>query len=305
MGWLRSWTTRVAPERRLPTEPSALPTVGSRARPDILALRELKVNTGPLGWRAREYQDDIARLLAAGAEVGLEPDRLFLPAVAVGQVAFMLPSEHYRSEEAWLQALAEVLADEYRAIAAAGVVLQIDSPDFVMMRHRQYRSATWPEYRRSIERRVEALNHALADIPEHLIRFHLCWGNVPGAHIEDVPLADVLDLLLQVKAGAYSVEAANPRHGHEWTLWRGERLPEGKLLIPGVIDTVTQHVEHPEVVAQRIIQYAETVGPERVIAAPDCGFGTFVGLSSVAEEIMWLKLEALVEGARLASERLF
>ena len=295
----------VPADRRRPTEPSVLSAVGTRSRPDILALRELRVNTGPLHWQAREYEDDIARLLTVGAEVGLGPDRLFMPAVAVGQVAFMFPSDHYTTEEAWLEALAEVMADEYRAIAAAGVTVQIDSPDFVMMRHRQYRSAAWPEYRQSIERRIEALNIALADIPEQLIRFHLCWGNVPGPHIEDVPLRDVLDLLLTVKAGAYSVEAANPRHAHEWTLWRDGRLQDGKLLIPGVIDTVTQHVEHPEVVAQRIIQYAETVGPERVIAAPDCGFGTFVGLSSVAEEIMWLKLEALVEGARLASDRLF
>ncbi len=295
----------VPPDRRLPAQPSALPTVGTWARPDILALRELRVNTGPLQWRDREYRADIARLIAAGAGVGLDPDRLFMPAVAVGQVAFMLPSDHYTTEEAWLEAIAGAMAEEYRAITDAGMTVQIDSPDFVMMRHRQYRSATWPEYRSSIERRIEALNGALVDIPEHLIRFHLCWGNVPGPHIEDVPLADVLDLLLTVKAGAYSVEAANPRHSHEWTLWGDGRLPDGKLLIPGVIDTVTQHVEHPELVAQRIIDYAETVGPERIIAAPDCGFGTFVGLSSVAEEIMWLKLEALVEGARLASDRLF
>lgn len=295
----------VPPERRRPAEASALPAVGTRARPDILALRDLRVNTGSLEWRDREYESDIGRLVAAAAGIGIGPDRLFMPAVAVGQVAFMIPSDHYATEEAWLEAIAAAMADEYRAITDAGITVQIDSPDFVMMRHRQYRSAPWPDYRRSIERRVDALNAALAGIPEELIRFHLCWGNVPGPHVEDVPLADVLDLLLTVKAGAYSVEAANPRHSHEWVLWRDGRLPENTLIIPGVIDTVTQHVEHPEVVAQRIMQYAEVVGPERVIAAPDCGFGTFVGMSAVGEEIMWLKLDALVEGARLASDRLF
>lgn len=272
-------------------------------RPGVLALQELRVNTGPLRWRDREYHADIARLTQAAA--GLDVGGLFLPAVAVGQVAFMMPSDHYRTEEDYLAALAEVMAQEYRAITDAGIVVQIDSPDFVMMRHRQYRSATWPEYRRSMERRIEALNAALADIPESMIRFHICWGNIPGPHHDDVPLADVIDLLLRVRAGAYSVEAANPRHAHEWKLWEDVTLPSHKLLIPGVIDTVTQHVEHPELVAQRIEQYASVVGPERVIAAPDCGFGTFVGLSSVNESIMWLKLEALVQGARIASDRLF
>jgi 5-methyltetrahydropteroyltriglutamate--homocysteine methyltransferase len=266
-------------------------------------LGNAPVNDGPLNWKNREYEQDIARLKAA--RQGCNIAEVFMPSVAVGQMQFMMPSTYYRSEDDYLLALAEVMQDEYEAIAHAGFVLQIDSPDFVMMRLRQYLYTTWEEYRTSIERRVEALNHALRNIPEDRIRFHICWGNIPGPHHNDVPLKDVVDLMLKVKAEAYSVEAANPRHAHEWEVWENVKLPDGKILIPGVIDTVTAHVEHPELVAQRIMQYANIVGRENVIAAPDCGFGTFVGLASVGEDVMWMKFESLVKGAEIASSRLW
>jgi 5-methyltetrahydropteroyltriglutamate--homocysteine methyltransferase len=173
-----------------------------------------------------------------------------------------------------------------------------------MGRHGQFRNDTLEAFRRATAQRVEALNHALAGIPEEQIRYHICWGNYEGPHTYDVPLADVVDLLLAVRAGAYSVEAANPRHAHEWQVWQDTKLPEGKVLIPGVIDSTTNFVEHPEVVAQRIEQFARIVGKENVIAGTDCGFGTSAGRSAVHPELVWPKLAALAEGARLASARL-
>jgi 5-methyltetrahydropteroyltriglutamate--homocysteine methyltransferase len=268
------------------------------------ALGTLPVNIGPLGWKNKaELHGDISNLKAALQ--GLNVEDAFLPSVAVGQVLFMVPTKHYSSDREYAYALADVLKEEYKAIVDAGFVLQIDSPDFVMMRNRQYWNKTWDEYRNSLELRIEALNHALAGIPEERIRFHVCWGNFEGPHQDDVPLKDVVDLLLRVKAQAYSIEAANPRHGHEWQVWENVRLPEGKILIPGVIDTVTNFIEHPELVAQRLVRYAKIVGRENVIAAPDCGFGTFGGWEPrVHPEIMWAKFRTMVEGARLASRQL-
>ena len=189
-------------------------------------LGKTPVNDGPLTWKHREYEEDIARLKAAldGCDVA----EVFMPAVAVGQMQFMIPTTYYRSEEDYLLALAEVMKDEYEAIVNAGFVLQIDSPDFVMMRLRQYLYSSWEEYRKSIGRRVEALNHALRNIPEDRIRFHICWGNVPGPHHNDVPLKDVVDLMLKVKAQAYSVEAANPRHRTSGNYGRTSSFPTAK-----------------------------------------------------------------------------
>lgn len=268
-------------------------------------LGTLPVNIGPLGWKDRsELETDIANFKSALD--GLNFEEAFLPAVAVGQVHFMIPTKHYHSDHEYLYALADVLKDEYKAIVDAGFVLQIDSPDFVMMRNRQYWNKSWEEYRKSIELRVEALNHALSKVPEDRIRFHVCWGNFEGPHQDDVPLKDVVDLMLKVKAQTYSIEAANPRHAHEWQVWESVKLPEGKILIPGVIDTVTTFIEHPELVAQRIVRYAQIVGRENVIAAPDCGFGTFGGWEPrVHPEIMWAKFRSLVAGARLATEQLW
>jgi 5-methyltetrahydropteroyltriglutamate--homocysteine methyltransferase len=268
-------------------------------------LGTLPLNVGSIAWTDEtELQTDIANLQAALQ--GLKYEEAFMPSVAVGQVFFMVPTQYYSSDHEYMYALADALKHEYKAIADAGLVLQIDSPDFVMMRNRQYWNRPWNEYRQSLELRVEALNHALADVPEDRIRFHVCWGNFEGPHENDVPLKDVVDLVLKVKAQAYSLEGANPRHGYEWRIWESVKFPEGKILIPGVIDTVTTFVEHPELVAERIVRCAKLVGRENVIAAPDCGFGTFGGWEPrVHPEIMWAKLEAMVEGARIASERLW
>ncbi|WP_089720508.1 hypothetical protein [Candidatus Entotheonella palauensis] len=212
---------------------------------------------------------------------------------------------YYDTEEAYLFALADVMKEEYQAITDAGFLLQIDAPDAAMGRHAQFWNRSLDAFRRSLEMRVEALNHALSDIPEEQIRYHICWGNYEGPHTHDVPLKDIVDLTLKVKAGAYSVEASNPRHAHEWQVWEEVRLPEGKILIPGVIDSTTNFVEHPELVAQRIVQYAKLVGPENVIAGTDCGFGTSAGIPKVHPTVMWAKFRGLAEGANLASQHLW
>src|SRR5579864_3220100 len=294
---------------RYPEPPSKYPGYDEamRTRGPSLAARlgTLPVNTGPLSWKNRDELDTDIRNFQEALK-GLTYEEAFMPSVAVGQVFFMVPTKHYSSDRDYLYALADVLKDEYKAITHAGLVLQIDSPDFVMMRNRQYWNRDWSDYRKSIELRVEALNHALKDVPQDRIRFHVCWGNFEGPHDNDVALKDVVDLLLRVKAEAYSIEGANPRHAHEWQIWENVKFPAGKILIPGVIDTVTTFVEHPELVAQRIIQYANIVGRENVIAAPDCGFGTFGGWEPrVHPEIMWAKFGSLAEGARIASGKLW
>jgi 5-methyltetrahydropteroyltriglutamate--homocysteine methyltransferase len=260
------------------------------------------LNVGPIAWKnLQDLATDIANLQAALE--GVEVVEAFMPAVSPGQVLFTVPTTYYRSDEEYLAALAEVLKEEYRAIVEAGFILQIDSPDTTMMRNRQLWQVPWADYRRHLAMRLEALNAALDGLPEDRVRFHVCWGNFEGPHHNDVPLQDVLDLILTVKAGAYSVEGANPRHAHEWEVWQSVKLPEGKILIPGVIDTVTNFVEHPRLVKQRLLRYADLVGRENVIAAPDCGFATFAFRPPrVHPEIMWAKFASLVEGARLASE---
>ena len=292
-----------------PAPPPAFPEFvawQASRRPNLGALLgTMPLNTGPLAWKNKtELETDLENFKAALQ--GLKYEEAFMPSVAVGQVLFMVPTKHYSSERDYAYALADVMKEEYQAIIDAGFVLQIDSPDFVMMRNRQYWSKSWEEYRKSVELRVEALNHALAALPDDRIRFHVCWGNFEGPHENDVPLKDVVDLVLKVKAQAYSIEGANPRHAHEWQIWKDVRLPEGKILIPGVIDTVTTFIEHPELVAQRIVQYANLVGRENVIAAPDCGFGTFGGWEPrVHPEIMWAKFRVMVEGARIATQQLW
>jgi 5-methyltetrahydropteroyltriglutamate--homocysteine methyltransferase len=278
------------------TLPGASLTFATAGRP---------LNDGPLAWKDKsDLQADIANLTEALQ--GLRYEEAFLPAVAVGQVRFMIDSTYYPSDREYLYALADTLREEYEAIVNAGFLVQIDSPDAPMMRNRQLWDVPFEDYRRHLELRVEALNHALANIPEDRIRFHVCWGNAYGTHHRDVPLKDILDIILKVKAQAYSIEAANPRHEHEWELWQDVKLPEGKILIPGVIDSVNIFIETPELVAQRIIRYAEIVGRENVIAAPDCGFGTFSGwVPRVHSEPMWEKFKAMVQGAKLATKKLW
>ena len=258
----------------------------------------------PLTWHGdKAVAADVRHLrhaMTAGGAV-----EAFAPSASLGIIDDIMVNQHYPSEQAYLYALADVMKEEYRAIAAAGFILQIDAPDAAMGRHTQFRHESLDEFRRATALRVDALNHALEGIPEEQIRYHVCWGNHEAPHVYDVPLRDIVDLVLRVRAGAYSVEAANPRHAHEWRVWEDVKLPDGKILIPGVIDSTTNFVEHPEVVADRIEQYARIVGRENVIAGMDCGFATVAGRSWVHQEIVWPKLRALAEGAALASERLW
>jgi 5-methyltetrahydropteroyltriglutamate--homocysteine methyltransferase len=259
---------------------------------------------GPLGWKDKAaVHADIANFKAAVEDA--KPEDAFIPSASLGIIAEIMVNEHYPTEEAYLYALADVMKDEYEAIADAGFVLQIDAPDAAMGRHSQFRDSTIQEFRKALALRIEALNHALARVPEEQVRFHVCWGNYEGPHNHDVPLSDIVDLVLKVRAGAYSIEASNPRHAHEWQVWEDTELPDGKALIPGVIDSKTNVIEHPEVVAQRIVQYARLVGRESVIAGTDCGFGTAAGRDRVHPTIMWAKFRAMAEGAQLATKRLW
>jgi len=194
---------------------------------------------------------------------------------------------------------------EYMAIVDAGLILQLDCPDLALSRHTVFRHLSLADFRKEIEMHVEALNHAVRDIPTDRMRMHICWASTMGPHHEDVPLKDIVDIVLKGRPGAVSFPGANPRHEHEWKVWRDIKLPEGKIIIPGVIDSTSNFVEHPELVADRIINYANVVGRENVIAGVDCGFGTFAGRVQVDRNIVWMKLASLAEGAKLASIQLW
>ncbi len=246
---------------------------------------------------------DIANLQAAMAESGATEG--FMTSASPGLIAMFQPNEYYDTHDAYLAALAEAMRPEYEAIVAAGLTLQLDCPDLGMGRHTLYRDATDEEFVKNAERHVEALNHAVADIDADRMRLHICWGNYAGPHTHDIPLAKMAATLVKVKPRALLVEGANARHAHEWTVWRDVALPDDKVLVPGVIDSTSNIVEHPELVAERIVRYAEIVGKERVIAGTDCGFGTFAGFGAVHPTICWAKFSALAEGAALATERLW
>jgi len=226
---------------------------------------------------------------------------MFLSAASPGVISLFFRNEHYPSDEAYLFAIAEAMRHEYETIANAGIVLQIDCPDLGMGRHIQYSNLSLPEWRRKAELHVEALNHAVANIHPSRLRMHLCWGNYEGPHHCDVALADVIDIVFRAKPSAIAIEAANPRHAHEWALFEKVKLPEGKILIPGVIESKSNFIEHPELIAQRIGRYAKLVGRENVIAGSDCGFGTWVGQAAVDPDVVWAKMAAMAEGARIAS----
>lgn len=244
-------------------------------------------------------QADVDNLLVALAAVG--GGDAFMSAASPGVVSLFFRNEHYPSQEAYLVAVADAMRHEYQTIAKAGIVLQIDCPDLAMGRHIQYAQLGLAEFRRCAGMHVEALNHALAGIPPEQLRMHLCWGNYEGPHHCDVPLADIIDIVFAARPSAISFEAANPRHAHEWTLFERVKLPAGKLLVPGVIESKSNFIEHPELVAQRIGRYARLVGRENVIAGSDCGYGTWVGQAAVDPDVVWAKLAALAEGARIAS----
>lgn len=253
---------------------------------------------GPLKYIGHAaVQADIEHFKAALK--GVEVEEAFLPAVAPGTLEHWLKNDYYPSDEAYLFALADAMREEYRAIVDAGFLLQIDNPDLPdAWQINSHMSVA--EYRKYAELRVDALNHALRDIPPERARFHTCWGSYHGPHKYDIPLRDIVDLILKVRADTYSIEASNPRHEHEWRVWEEVKLPEGKVLVPGVVGHATDIVEHPELIADRLIRYAKLVGRENVMAGTDCGLGPRVGDPKIA----WAKFEAMAEGARLATKQL-
>jgi 5-methyltetrahydropteroyltriglutamate--homocysteine methyltransferase len=265
------------------------------------AVPERAICSGPIAYIGREeVKRDLEFLKAALAEADAKVEETFMCVLAPGWLEHFFYNEHYPTDEQYLFALADAIKHEYKAIVDAGFVLQIDDPALPDTYDMIVPSPGIDEYRKFAEVRVEALNHALKGIPEDRVRYHICWGSWHGPHTHDLPLHHVIDLMLKVRAGAYSVEAANPRHEHEWKLWKFVKLPEGKLLIPGVISHATNVIEHPEIVADRIIRYANLVGRENVIAGTDCGLG-----ARVHPQIAWAKLKALAEGAALATKELW
>ena len=281
------------------------------AHPDFADRRRNFADTpfpgcvGPLRYQDRSALDrDLAHLKAAAGKS--KPADVFMTAPSPGILTRFIINLHYPSEDAYVAALADTIKTEYRAIVEAGFVLQIDAPDLGSARNNQYRHLSDDEFRKIAERNIEALNAATAGLPADRMRLHICWGNYEGPHTHDLPLTKIIDIAFKARAQAISIEAANPRHDHEWEDLKDIAIPDDKILIPGVINSTTNFVEHPRLVAQRIGRYAEVVDRERLIAGVDCGFGTSVRRDPmVADSIVWAKLRALSEGAAIASQRLW
>jgi len=266
--------------------------------------RKTPACTGPIAVRdPGAAQADVDNLKAAVADVAA--DDVFVSAASPGVISLFFRNDHYGSHEAYLFAIADAMRHEYETVARAGFVLQLDCPDLAMGRHIQFAALGLEEFRKMARLHLAALDHAVAGIPPEQLRMHLCWGNYEGPHHYDVPLADLLDLVFAARPQAVSFEAANPRHAHEWKVFERVKVPPGKIIIPGVLDSTTNFIEHPELVAERIARYARLVGRENVIAGTDCGFGTWVGQAAVDPDIAWAKLASLAEGARLASRELW
>jgi 5-methyltetrahydropteroyltriglutamate--homocysteine methyltransferase len=275
-----------------------------------LDVREPMANTrmvacvGPVKYIGQEIvRRDIANF--KNALKGLKVEEAFMPVVAPSSVLPDRKDEYYKGEEDWLEAVTAAMRTEYRMIVDAGFLLQIDDARAATAFDRMVPPGTFEDYRRWLAKFVESLNHALEGIPEDRVRYHVCWGSWPGPHVSDVPLRDIVDLILKVRAGAYVIESANPRHEHEWQVWKNVKLPDGKMLVPGVISHATNVVEHPELIAERILRFANLLGRENVMAGTDCGFAQGTFYRRVHPTIMWAKFEALAEGARLASKQLW
>jgi 5-methyltetrahydropteroyltriglutamate--homocysteine methyltransferase len=259
---------------------------------------------GPVKLKDRKLLGkDLANLRAA--VTAIQPHDAFMNSASPGVVTSFLPNAYYPTHEAYLEAVAEAMREEYLAIVAAGFVVQIDCPDLAMSRHTGFQGLSESEFLKRTAFHVEVLNHALRGVPTNMVRMHICWGNYEGPHTHDVELAKIVEVILRTNAQALSLEAANPRHEHEWAVWKNIKLPADKLLMPGMIDTSTNYVEHPDLVAQRIERLARVVGRERVIASTDCGFGTSAGHGKIDPGVAFLKLAALVEGARRATKTLW
>lgn len=259
---------------------------------------------GPVDWKdwpAAQADIDLAKQVLKGAAA----EDVFMTSPSPGQIARYLKNRYYRNDEDYIFALADVMRREYKAIVDAGLILQLDCPDLAMLRHMVYLDLTLEDYRKIIAVNISALNHAVRDLPPDRMRMHVCWGSTMAPHHTDVELKEIIDIVLSGRPHAVSFPAANARHEHEWKIWRDVKLPVGKKIIPGVIDSTSNIVEHPEVVADRILNFASVVGRENVVAGVDCGFGTFAGRVQVDTKIVWLKLQSLTEGARRASKQLW
>ena len=268
------------------------------------ARRKTPACTSAIGLRdPAAAQVDVDNLKAAVRSVDAKD--VFMSAASPGVISLFFHDDHYRNHETYLFAIADAMRHEYETVARAGFILQLDCPDLAMGRHIQFADLPLEEFRKMARLHLAALDHAVANIPPDQLRIHLCWGNYEGPHHYDVPLADILDLVFAARPQGISFEAANPRHGHEWRVFERVKLPADKVIIPGVLDSTTNFIEHPELVAERIGRYAQLVGRENVIAGTDCGFGTWVGQAAVDPDIVWAKLGALAEGARLASRQLW
>jgi 5-methyltetrahydropteroyltriglutamate--homocysteine methyltransferase len=249
----------------------------------------------------RPLETDIRNLKAASAAAS--PTGTFMNAASPGVIAFFQPNDYYKTQDEYLEAVAAAMQSEYEAIVNAGIILQIDAPDLGMGRHTMYRDRSLDEFDQLAARHIEILNHALRNVPADRVRMHVCWGNYEGPHHHDVPMERLLPIVLKAKPQGLLFEAANPRHAHEWVVFKDAKIPDDKILIPGVLSTTTNYVEHPLLVAERLERFTQIVGRERVIAGTDCGFGTFAGFGPVEPDIAYMKLQSLVEGAQIASRR--
>ena len=261
-------------------------------------------NDGPVTLRdSSAVRRDIAVLKAAADAA--KPTGVFMTAPSPGQISRFMPTSFYQREEDYLHALASAMRDEYQAIVEAGFTLQLDCPDLASGRSNQLLNLSDDEFRKQAALHIAVVNEATAGLPRERLRLHICWGNYEGPHNHDLELKEIVDVLIQANVGALLFEAANHRHAHEWKVWRNVPLPAGTKLIPGVIDSCSNYVEHPELVAERLVRFADIVGPENVLAGTDCGFGTSLGVRHVAPSVAWAKLGSMVEGARLASKELW
>ena len=259
--------------------------------------------TGPVAWKDwPAVERDIRNLKDA---VAGRSEEVFMTSPSPGQIGRFLQNRYYPSDEKYLYTLADVMRREYQAIVQAGFILQLDCPDLALGRHTQFAHLSLQQFRDVAAMHVEVLNHAVADIPANRMRMHICWASTGGPHHRDVPLRDIVDVVIKARPSGLVIAGANPRHEHEWKVWKDVPLPAGKVLVAGVIDSTTNFIEHPELVAERIVRYAGVVGRENVIAGVDCGFGTFAGRVQVDTNIVWHKIRSLVEGARLASKELW
>jgi 5-methyltetrahydropteroyltriglutamate--homocysteine methyltransferase len=290
--------------RATPADLDAYPNFRDRLAEAGATAKYLRpICRGPIAYEHREpLERDLAAF--AAAREGVDVAGAFMNAPSPGVIALFQPNEHYSTADEYLEAVAEAMRTEYEAIVEAGLLLQVDSPDLAMGRHIMHRDLSDEEHVARIRVHVDVLNDALENVPAERVRLHVCWGNYEGPHHFDIGVEKIIDVVLSAKPQTILFEASNPRHAHEWAVWREAAIPDDKVLAPGVLDTTANYIEHPDLVAERILRFAEIVGPERVIAGTDCGFGTWAGFGPIDPDICWAKLRSLAEGAERATSRL-